>query len=179
MNIMWKLQDIVPTKREQHALPPVGRGLANQEIADKLNEFTLTSTSTALISGTVYKDEDGDEIYDANVDIPIPGAIVSALIGHEIVAIDCTDEKGEYVLSLPAGALYTLKVALPSRVACYNPELKGGVAGAPSKRKVYALYALLITKTSVLNIGCSTTGLEILLGSCGIKVLYSIHKTLF
>jgi pimeloyl-ACP methyl ester carboxylesterase len=124
MNVMWKLQDIVPTKREQHALPPVGRGLANQEIADQLNGFTLTSTSTALISGIVYKDEDGDEIYDANVDIPIPGAIVSALIGHEIVAIDCTDEKGEYALSVPAGAHYFLKVTLLSGVACYNPESK-------------------------------------------------------
>jgi hypothetical protein len=124
MDIMWKLQDIMPTKREHHALPPVGRGLANQESADNLNGFTLTSTSTALISGAVYKDEDGDEIYDANVDIPIPGAIVSALIGHEIVAIDCTDEKGEYALSVPAGAHYTLKVALPSGVACYDPESK-------------------------------------------------------
>ena len=124
MNIMWKLQDIVPTKTEQQVLPSVGLGLANQEGADRLNGFTLTSTSIALISGTVYKDEDGDEIYDANVDIPIPGAIVSALIANEIVAIDCTDEKGEYALSVPAGAHYTLKVALPLGVACYNPESK-------------------------------------------------------
>jgi len=124
MNIMWKLQDIVPAKREQHFLPPVGRRLADQESAHRLNGFTLTSASTATISGTVYKDEDEDGIYDANVDIPIPWATVSALIGHEIVAMDCTDQKGEYALSVPAGAHYTLKVALPSGVACYDPESK-------------------------------------------------------
>ncbi|TET73804.1 MAG: hypothetical protein E3J42_06460, partial [Dehalococcoidia bacterium] len=68
---------------------------------------TSTPGPTALISGTVYKDENGDGIYDVEVDIPVPAAIVTAYLGDGFMAKDDTDEKGEYALSAPAGSGYT------------------------------------------------------------------------
>ena len=77
----------------------------------------------AMISGTVFKDEDGDKIYNAGSDIPIPGATVSAWSGDELIATGHTDALGKYTLSVPLGMRYVLKVYLPSE-ACYDPELK-------------------------------------------------------
>jgi len=74
-------------------------------------------------TGIVFKDEDGDEIYNDEKDIPIPGAIVEAWLNDELRASDYTDEKGKYFLSAPAGTSYTIEVALPSEVECYNTEL--------------------------------------------------------
>lgn len=108
------------TKSQRYTLSLVGQGLTNKKITGGL----CISTGKALISGTIYKDEDGDQMYDALVDIPIPGAIVSAWLGDEIIGVANSDEKGEYVLSAPAGASYTLKVSLPSVEDCYDPEFK-------------------------------------------------------
>ena len=83
---------------------------------------TSTPGPTALISGTVYKDENGDGIYDVEVDIPVPAAIVTAYLGDGFMAKDDTDEKGEYALSAPAGSGYTIEVSLPSEEECYDPE---------------------------------------------------------
>ena len=82
------------------------------------------SAPTALVTGIVYKDEDGDDIYDARADIPIPGAIVSAWLDGEVVAIDYADKEGRYLLSVPFGTGYTLKVSLPSTGECYDPRFK-------------------------------------------------------
>jgi pimeloyl-ACP methyl ester carboxylesterase len=79
---------------------------------------------TALISGTVYKDEDSDGRYDARVDIPIPGAIVSAWLRDEPIAVTHTDEKGEYALPVPEGTYCLLRVSLPTKEECYDPALK-------------------------------------------------------
>ncbi len=80
-------------------------------------------TPTALISGIVYKDEDGDEVYDAQVDVPIPRAIVSAWLGNEFIAATYSDEKGAYTLSLPRGTGYTLRVCLLTE-ECYATSFK-------------------------------------------------------
>jgi pimeloyl-ACP methyl ester carboxylesterase len=79
--------------------------------------------STALISGIVYKDEDGEAMYDAQVDIPIPRATVSAWLGNEFVAATYSDEKGAYTLFVPRGTGYTLKVSLLTE-ECYDPSFK-------------------------------------------------------
>lgn len=121
---MGKLQNITTTKKERHTLHPIGQRVTNQEGADELYLSAPTITPTALISGTVYKDEDSDGRYDARVDIPIPRAIVSAWLRDEPIAVTHADEKGEYTLSVPAGRYYVLKVSLPSKEECYDPDLK-------------------------------------------------------
>ena len=95
-----------------------------------IQKLAITNMSLAspakpadLISGTIYKDEDGDGMYDAGVDIPIPGAIVSAWLRDEPVAVAHTDEKGKYTLSVPAGR-YVLKASLPAKEQCYDPDLR-------------------------------------------------------
>jgi len=121
---MGKLQNITTIKKERHTLHPIGQRVTNQEGADELYLSAPTITPTALISGTVYKDEDSDGRYDARVDIPIPGAIVSAWLRDEPIAVTHADEKGGYTLSVPAGRYYVLKVSLPSKEECYDPDLK-------------------------------------------------------
>jgi len=121
---MGKLQNITTIKKERHTLHPIGQRVTNQEGADELYLSAPTITPTALISGTVYKDEDSDGRYDARVDIPIPRAIVTAWLDNELTAINDTDEKGEYAISAPTGECYTLKVSLPSEEECYDPETK-------------------------------------------------------
>lgn len=121
---MGKLQNITTIKKERHTLHPIGQRVTNQEGADELYLSAPTITPTALISGTVYKDEDSDGRYDARVDIPIPRAIVSAWLRDEPIAVTHADEKGEYTLSVPAGRYYVLKVSLPSKEECYDPDLK-------------------------------------------------------
>ena len=121
---MGKLQNITTIKKERHTLHPIGQRVTNQEGADKLYLSAPAITPTALISGTVYKDEDSDGVYDARVDIPIPGAIVTARLGDKAIAVTHTNEKGEYTLSVPAGIYYALKVSLPLNGDCYDPDLK-------------------------------------------------------
>ncbi len=121
---MGKLQNITTIKKGRHTLHPIGQRVTNQEGADELYLSAPTITPTALISGTVYKDEDSDGRYDARVDIPIPRAIVSAWLRDEPIAVTHADEKGEYTLSVPAGRYYVLKVSLPSKEECYDPDLK-------------------------------------------------------
>lgn len=121
---MGKLQNITTTKKERHTLHSIGQRVTNQEGADELYLSAPTITPTALISGTAYKDEDSDGRYDARVDIPIPRAIVSAWLRDEPIAVTHADEKGEYTLSVPAGRYYVLKVSLPSKEECYDPDLK-------------------------------------------------------
>ncbi len=86
--------------------------------------LAFTPKPTALISGTVYKDEDSDAMYDAGMDIPIPGAIVSAWLRGEAIAVTRTDEQGKYVLSVPEGTECVLRVSLPTKEECYDPDLK-------------------------------------------------------
>jgi pimeloyl-ACP methyl ester carboxylesterase len=121
---MGKLQNITTIKKERHTLHHIGQRVTNQEGADELYLSAPTITPTALISGTVYKDEDSDGMYDARVDIPIPGAIVSAWLRGEPIAVTRTDEKGEYALSVPEGRYYVLRVSLPAKEECYDPDLK-------------------------------------------------------
>ena len=65
---------------------------------------------TGSISGIVYKDEDGDENYDAEVDISIPSATVEAVLDGEVRGSAITNENGEYSISgLPVGN-YTVEV---------------------------------------------------------------------
>jgi len=72
------------------------------------------------------------------VDIPVPAAIVTAYLGDGLIAKADTDEKGEYVLTAPAGSAYTIEVSLPSEEECHDPEsgmwgswstIEGGVEG--------------------------------------------------
>jgi len=112
------------TKKERQALYPIGLRMTWQESAEELYLATPTITQIASISGTVYKAEDSDGVYDAIVDIPIPGAIVTAWLGDKTIAVTQTDEKGTYTLSVPAGKYYTLKVSLPLKGDCYDPNLK-------------------------------------------------------
>lgn len=121
---MGKLQNITTIKKGRHTLHPIGQRVTNQEGADELYLSAPTITPTALISGTVYKDEDSDGRYDARVDIPIPRAIVSAWLRDEPIAVTHADEKGEYTLSVPAGRYYVLKISLPSKEECYDSDLK-------------------------------------------------------
>ncbi len=76
------------------------------------------------ISGIVYKDEDNDGIYYAKTDIAISGAIVSAWLGDELMAVNYTDGEGRYFLSVPVGTGYTLEVSLPSTGESYDPGFK-------------------------------------------------------
>jgi len=124
LNTMAQTQNIKMTKKERHAVHPIGQRITNQERANEQCLSTPPITAIALISGTVYKDENGDGIYDAKVDIPIPGAIVTARLGDKAIAVTHTDEKGEYTLSVPAGKYYALKVSLPLKGDCYDPDLK-------------------------------------------------------
>jgi hypothetical protein len=124
LNTMAQTQNIKMTRKERHALYPIGQRMTNQGSAEELYLATPTITQTASLSGTVYKDEDGDGIYDAKVDIPIPRAIVTARLGDKAIAVTHTDEKGEYTLSVPAGKYYALKVSLPLKGDCYDPDLK-------------------------------------------------------
>ena len=152
---MGKLQNITTIKKERHTLHPIGQRVTNQEGADKLYLAAPAITPTALISGTVYKDEDSDGRYDARVDIPIPGAIVSAWLRGEPIAVTHADEKGEYTLSVPAGRYYVLKVSLLSKEECYDPDLKkwgiwstveGNRAGVPcpsSNQNISTEYRML------------------------------------
>jgi pimeloyl-ACP methyl ester carboxylesterase len=142
-------------KKERHAVHPIGQRMTNQEGADELYLSAPTITPTALISGTVYKDEDSDGRYDARVDIPIPRAIVSAWLRDEPIAVTHADEKGEYTLSVPAGRYYALKVSLPAKEECYAPDLKkwgiwstveGNREGVPcpsNKRNISVDYRML------------------------------------
>lgn len=77
--------------------------------------------SSALIAGSVYRDEDGDGAYSQAADIAIPGATVAAWLGGCLVATAVTDDKGQYALSVPPCAGYALKVSLPSGKPCYDP----------------------------------------------------------
>jgi pimeloyl-ACP methyl ester carboxylesterase len=77
----------------------------------------------AAVTGTVFKDEDGDGRYSALSDTPIPGAMVSAIINDRVVATAYTDELGKYTLLVPTGMRCTLKAHLYSE-AWYDPELK-------------------------------------------------------
>jgi pimeloyl-ACP methyl ester carboxylesterase len=86
--------------------------------------YTYTPAPTALVSGTVFTDENGNGIYDANSDIPIPGVIVSAYEGGVSVASDMTDEHGRYLLSAPGEMNYTIRVVRLSDIKCYDPEFK-------------------------------------------------------
>ncbi len=119
---MEKQQSV--TMKGQHALANIGLIVTHQESADEPYLSTPAIKITAPISGTVYKDENGNGMYDAKVDISIPRAIVSAWLRDKPVAVTRTDEKGEYKLSVPAGRHYVLKVSLPSREECYDPDLK-------------------------------------------------------
>lgn len=101
----------------------VDQRIPNQKTADEQCLTKPTIEAMALISGTVYKDQDGNRMYDAQIDIPIPGAIVSAWLGNELISVTRTDVKGGYTLSVPAGRYYTLRVSLLSKGECYDPDL--------------------------------------------------------
>jgi pimeloyl-ACP methyl ester carboxylesterase len=121
---MGKLHNVTMIKKERHALSNIGHIVSHQESADELYQSTPAIKLTAFISGTVYKDENGSRMYDARADVAIPGAIVTAWLGGELIAAVRTDEKGGYALSVPAGRYYALKVSLPSKEECYDPNLK-------------------------------------------------------
>jgi len=82
------------------------------------------SVSTARILGTVYKDEDGNGTFDPGVDIPIPGAEVTAWLGGRLVATTRADDGGRYSVSVPAGPPCILRVSLPLGPECYDPRHK-------------------------------------------------------
>jgi PKD repeat protein len=75
-----------------------------------------------LISGYVFKDEDGNGIFSSSEDIPIKDATVKAILNGEVKATTTTDENGYYSLELPAGSGYTLEASLPAGVKCYDPK---------------------------------------------------------
>ena len=122
---MSRTRNIKTTRKEQRALYPVtGKRITNQECAEELLPITPAITQTTFLSGTVYKDEDGDGVYNAAVDIPIPGAIVTAWQGDEAIVVTHTDENGKYALSVPPGKYYPLEVSLPLKAESYDPDLK-------------------------------------------------------
>ncbi len=83
-----------------------------------------TPVETSAVSGTVYKDENGDGVYNAGADVVIPGVTVGAYLGSELIAVDDTDARGEFTLYAPSGMGYTLVVSLLAAVNCYDPEFK-------------------------------------------------------
>jgi hypothetical protein len=121
---MAQTQNVKTAKKEHNALYLIGQSIINKKSADEQYLSTSTIKAMALISGTVYKDENSDGVYDATVDIPIPKAIVSAWLGDELIAVSHTDEKGEYTLSVPRGRYYVIKVSPPSKGECYEPDLQ-------------------------------------------------------
>jgi pimeloyl-ACP methyl ester carboxylesterase len=116
MNTLSKSRDKLRDEREREVL--------DQKSAIPNMSLASPAKPADLISGIVYKDEDGNGMYDAKVDIPIPGAIVSAWLRDEPIAVARTDEKGEYTLSVHAGRYCVLKASLPSKEECYDPNLK-------------------------------------------------------
>lgn len=121
---MGKPQSVTMAMKGQPALSSIGQIATHQKSSEELNIPAPTIKQTALISGIVYKDEDGNGVYDARADVTIPGAIVTAWLEDELIAAVHTDEKGDYALSVPAGTYYTLKVSLPSERECFNPIAK-------------------------------------------------------
>ena len=122
---MSRTQNVKMTSKEQRALYPViGKRITNQECAEELLLTTPAITQTASLSGTVYKDEGGDGVYNSAVDIPIPGAIVTAWQGDKVIEVTHADENGKYILSLSPGRYYTLKVSLSLKGVSYDPDLK-------------------------------------------------------
>ena len=179
LNTMAQTQNVKMTKKERHAVHPIGQRMTNLESADELYLSNPRIIRTALISGTVYKDEDSDGIYDAKVDIPIPGAIVTARLGDKAIAVTHTDEKGEYTLSVPAGKYYALKVSLPLKGDCYDPDLKKWGIWSTVKGKGESVPCPSNNQDIRLIIGCSITGLTITPGDSGIKARCSIGRMLF
>ncbi|HXZ95068.1 MAG TPA: alpha/beta fold hydrolase, partial [Dehalococcoidia bacterium] len=115
-NTFSKSRDKLLYEREREVLDPKS-ALPNISLASPVEP-------AALISGIVYKDEDSDGVYDATLDIPIPGAIVTAWLGDKAIAVTQTDEKAKYILSVPVGKYYAVKVSLPLNGDCYDPNLK-------------------------------------------------------
>lgn len=74
------------------------------------------------ISGMVFKDEDGNFIYNESEDIPIKDATVEAVLNGEVKATAITDENGYYSIEVSPGEGYVLEVSLPAGVECYDPE---------------------------------------------------------
>ena len=89
-----------------------------------VHESSPTPARIALISGTVFRDENADGVYSANLDIPISGAFVTAYLGSEPVTRVRTDNKGQYTLSAAAGTGYTIRTSFVSPRECYDPETK-------------------------------------------------------
>ena len=116
MNTLSKSRDTLLDERERE-VPDQKSVIPNMSLA-------FPAKPTALISGTVYKDEDRDGMYDAKTDITLPGAIVSAWLRGEPIAVTRTDEKGEYALSVPEGTYCVLRVSLPVKEEFYDPDLK-------------------------------------------------------
>jgi hypothetical protein len=107
---------------EQEPLEPkMQSGTINVKMSSVPYDLTGTGINLSTISGVVFKDEDGDFIWDESIDIPIKGATVTASLG-EFKEETTTDSNGYYSIGVPAGLAYVLEVSLPAGVECYKSE---------------------------------------------------------
>ncbi len=89
------------------------------------NKELPSTTQLNAISGTIYKNEDLDASYSSKADIFIGDVIVQATLDNKVIAEIQANEKGEYLLFTPYSKTgYSLKVSLPSKETCFDPEEK-------------------------------------------------------
>ncbi len=92
------------------------------DTGDPLPTNTNGSGQVGNITGTVFKDEDGDGLYDPSADTALQGVTVGLWQGSERVAVCNSDGTGSYSLAAPVGDGYTLELTMPSEVECYDPQ---------------------------------------------------------
>jgi hypothetical protein len=90
--------------------------------SEPLPTSTNGSGQVGNITGTVFKDEDGNGLYDLSADTALQGVTVCLWRGSERVAVGSSDDTGSYSLAAPVGGGYTLELTMPSRVKCYDPQ---------------------------------------------------------
>ncbi len=82
------------------------------------------SNETDEVTGIVFKDENGDGLYDVTVDSPLSGVTVSMWLGDHLTARTQTGSDGYYELSAPVGSGYSIALAMRASVECYDPRVR-------------------------------------------------------
>jgi parallel beta-helix repeat protein len=76
------------------------------------------------ISGIIYKDENNDQTFDSDIDIPLKGVNVTATLNGDLIGWNITDENGSYSINAPEGSGYTLDVTLK---VCDQESINGSI----------------------------------------------------
>ncbi|MBE0481114.1 MAG: hypothetical protein IBX68_09055, partial [Dehalococcoidia bacterium] len=134
-----------------------GRGAHSGIIPEAVASCGLP-LNLSTIAGIVYKDEDGDGLYGACLDVPMRDALVSAWYEKQLVDACRADQEGRYSLHVPAGRDHTLRAWLPPPDECYDPRLRlwgffSTVEAVPAKFRCAAGSLDLPVRYRMLNYG--------------------------